>query len=166
MSIISKSSKNFSLSQICLQFRFTKLWKKFPFFRKFRKILILVKFRFGWNFRKISIWVKLSKKIRFWLKNFENFEKNYDFSQIFEKFRFRSKFPKITISFKNLEIFQLSEPLENFDFGKIFKKFRFWSNFRKISFLVKIFENFEKFRFCFDFSEKFLYLENFEKFPF
>ena len=55
--------------------------------------------------------------------------KNFDFGQNLRKFRFWSKFTKISI---------LVKIYENFDFGQIFEKF---------SILVKIFENFEKIRF-------------------
>ena len=68
--------------------------------------------------KKISIFSKVSK--------------NFDFSEIFEKFRFWSKFGIIS---KNFDFCQFSK---NFDLSEIFEK---------ISIFVKIFEDFEKFRF-------------------
>ena len=90
-----------------------KIFEKFRFFRKFRKIPILLKFSENFNLNEIFD------------KNFDfgqNFRKKLDFSQIFQKnFNF-GRIVKISIL---LKIF------ENFE------KFRFYSTFRKISILVK-----------------------------
>ena len=98
---------------------FESIW----FFRKFRKISILVLI-----FEKFRFFVKFSKKIWFrWIfRNIFDFvhpillksSKNSDLSKIFEKIQFWSYHRK-------------------FRFWSIFPKFRFWSNFRKISILVK-----------------------------
>ena len=87
-----------------------------------------------WKFRKIFIFVIFST--------------NFDFCQIFEKFRVCSKFPKNfwKIS-KNIDLGQnfrkiwiSSKIPNNFDFSQIFDKYRFESNFRKIWIWVKFFE--------------------------
>ena len=128
-----------------------KFSKYFDFFEKFEKLSISI----GQNFRKSSILMKFSKKFRFWSK-FSKISTSVKFSQ---KFRFWSNFRKrwILVKFS-----------KNFDFfyrevGKIsiLVKFSNSSNLvkffvisilahfskKKIRILVKIPENFQKFRF-------------------
>ena len=127
-----------------------KFSKNFDLFRKFGNISI------KWNIRKISILVKYLKKFRFWSnfriisildKIYENFE-NFDFGQNLWKFRkililvkfsknfaFGHKFRFPSKIWKNFELVKFSR---NMDFGQILEK---------IWILVKILENFEKFRF-------------------
>ena len=91
---------------------------------------------------KIMFLVKLSKKISILVKIFENFQ-NVVFSKIFEKFRFWSKFMKISIFGQNFLKFRkisiLVKNSKNYVFGQNFKK--------KKLILIKIFENSEKCRF-------------------
>ena len=112
-------------------------------------------FRFFRKVRKISILVKIFEKFR--LKS--NFRKNFDFGQIFKNFKFkrifrnfgkkRKFFVKFPISVKFSNIFDFSQICEKkFDFGQNFRQISIFVKFsKKISIFTKIFENFEKFRF-------------------
>ena len=102
-------------------------------------VKIFENFRFFRKFWKISISVKFSK--------------NFDISQIFEKFWFWSMW-KITFLFKFSKkvrfCSKLSKISKNIDFSQIFDKFRFLSYFRnisakyrKISIWVKFLKNFD-----------------------
>ena len=128
-----------------------EIWKTFDF--SFGHIF--EKLRFGSNFRKnfgqifenFQFWSKFPKiSISFdYLVIFrlsDIFGKKLDLGQIFEKFPFWSNFRKKFYFGENFRKFRkISIEVKfskNFDFGQIFEK---------ISILVKIFENFEKFRF-------------------
>ena len=175
--------KNYDFGQNFRKFRF---WSKFFHSNQiFEKISILVKtseklrvsskfrihlifskiskyFDFGLNFRKISIFVKFSKKILISVNFLKKFRFcSSDFTQKFEKFRFKSNFSKNFNFGLILENFDFGQFFQNFDFGQSFEKFQFWSNFRKfrfwyfrktirskfrkISILVKIFDSYQIF---------------------
>ena len=138
-----------------------KIYEKWRFFRKCRKISILVKFSknfdfdhdFRKNFGKITILDKIG----------ENFSKNVDFSQIFKDIWYWSKFIKMDFFWKIRKMSILFKFWKNFDFDQIFEKFRFWSwfskkNLKKLRFwtkLAKIFQNMSilvKFSKIFDFG--------------
>ena len=164
ISILVKFSKNFKFGQILEKIRF---WSKFP------KILILVtifqNFRFFRNFRKISILVKFSKnfafcsnfrkKNRFWWK-FAKVSKNFDLGQIFETFRFRSKFSK------NFDFLEIRNFAKISILVKFSKKFRFWSTFANSYKTVDFCENFQKNSVLVKFSKNFDLSQIFEEFRF
>ena len=121
---------------------FGHILEKFRFFfRKFRKISILMKFLinfdFGENLRRISIFWKISKNF-----NLDKFSKNFNFGQIFDKIRFWSKFFENFHFFKNSKKFDFFENFENFCFSQIFENFGFWSKFTKILIFSIISKNF------------------------
>ena len=115
--------------------------KKFDFGQNFRKMWIFFR-----KFRKNFYLVKFPKKFRFWSK-LAIISKNVDFSQVFEKFRFGSNFPKISIYDHDFrKKFEKSTILDkigenfwnNVDFSQVFKDIWFWSKFTKTDFLKKI----------------------------
>ena len=116
-------------------------------FRKFRKISILVKFSTNFDFCQIFEKFRVCSKFS---KNFWKISKNIDLGQIFEKFRFGQNFRKICVSSKIPNNFDLGQS-KNFDFGQIIGKFRvcskFSKNFWKISKNIDLGQIFEKFRF-------------------
>ena len=74
----------------------------------------------------------------------ENFVKNFDFGEIFEKFRFKQnvrKFREISISVKISRNFDLGQ-----NFGENFQKFSILTKFRKNFEFCQIFEKFRFFR--------------------
>ena len=117
--------------------------KSFENFLKCWKLSIRVKFSnnfdFGQNLRKISILVKFSK-----ISILVKFSKNISILiKIFESFWFIRKFRKILISVKFSKNWNYGQIFEKFRFWSNFRKFRFWSNFRKKHFDFD--QNFRKF---------------------
>ena len=111
---------------------------------------------FFWNWRKITIFLKFYEKsqiclkfpekfrdFRFFKKKISMFVKIFetvDFGQKFEKNRFWSKFSKISICIKLIEIWFLSKIFENHDFSQDFQKSCLITKFVKnLSFDKKIF---------------------------
>ena len=115
------------------------------------------KSQFFWNFMKNLKFVWNSLKnfdFRFFLKKISMFVKIFetvDFGQKFEKNRFWSKFSKISICIKLIEIWFLSKIFENHDFSQDFQKsclitkFVKNLNFDKKNFFRKIWIFFSKF---------------------